>query len=378
LSFPFNERWRRADHLVEGTVRRSGDRVRINAQLIRVSDQSHVWAEIYEGEIRDILAIQHEVGTAIARQIVARLSPTKIGALRRVDPVVYDLYLRGRFLWSRRREADRATATFREAIRLDPTFAPAHAGLADTLTAGAPAAALEAADTAVSLDDRLAEAHTAKAHVLMHMLRWADAEREFRRAIALDPSHVAARYFFAEYLTAGGRRAEAIDEALRGLVLDPLSAIATHVAGVTHYYGRDYDAALRYFRRALELDPEHHWTHGRIALVLERQESYDGALAEFATMAPVRALYSYSASGRHADTRRIIRETMSRSDHELHAYYIAAGYVALGDHDAALTWLTTALRRQVYDVVYLNVDPRFDALRQRPEFHALLREGGWR
>lgn len=367
-------------HLVEGTVRRSGDRVRINAQLIRVADQSHIWAQMYEGEVHDILALQHQVGNAIARQIVASLAPVNGVALRKVDPDVYDLYLRGRFSWNRRRleETEKAAALFKEAARRDPTFAPAHAGLADSLMVASRPAALASAERALTLDDGLAEAHTAKAHALMHMLQWERAEGEFRRAIALDPSYVPARYFYGEFLIARSRQAEGVKEAREGLALDPLSAIATHQVGVALYFSRDYSGALPHFQKALEIDPEHYWSYGRIALVQERQQSYDAALVSFERVKqPLRAAYVYGMLGRTAEARRILSNALARPEPELQAYHLASGYVGIGEQEEALKWLSVALRRQDYDVVYLAVDPRLDPLRSRREFQQLLRDGGW-
>jgi len=367
-------------HLVEGTVRRSGDRVRINAQLIRVADQSHVWAEIFEGDVHDILGLQREVGRAIAQHVVGTLSPARSNPPRAVDPAVYDVYLRARAMWNRRKTEDRhmAIATFEEAIRRDPTFAPAYAGLADGLLVEKPAAGLAAAEKALTLDDRLAEAHSARAHALMHMLQWTPAEEAFRRAIALDPSYVPARYFYAEYLVARGRRAQAIEHARQGVALDPMSAIATHAAGVILYYCADYEEALRHLRRALELDPEHYWSHARIALVLERERAYDAAIAEFdLAHQRVRSVYSRAAAGRAAEARLMINETLGDPGVDLQAFHLAGAYVGIGDHAAALKWLATAVERQVYDVVYMYVDPRLESIRSRPEFQELLRRGGW-
>ena len=368
-------------HLVEGTVRRAGDRVRINAQLIRVSDQSHVWAEIYEGDVRDILAIQQEVGNAIVRQIVATLGSQASASPRTVDPAVYDLYLRGRVHWSRRLplEVEKAAAAFTEAVRRDPTFAPAFASLAYSLNVRSRPAALAAAEKALSLDDRLAEAHSARALALTHMLRWDEAGEAFLRAIALDPSNVPARYFYADYLAARGRCPEAIEQARQGVALDPLAAIPTHALGVTLYYCREYEAALPYFKRALELDAEHYWSNFRIGLVLEQRRSYDAALAEFQRLpGTVRAAYTYALAGRSADARRVVRKALDEADRDLQAYHLGTAYVGLGEHDEALRWLTLAVSNQAYDVIYLDIDPRLDPIRSRPEFQSLLREGGWR
>jgi TolB-like protein/DNA-binding winged helix-turn-helix (wHTH) protein len=367
------------DHLVEGTVRRSGSRVRINAQLIRVSDQSHVWAEIYDGEVRDILALQHEVAMAVARQVVATLGPSTGLTARAVDPSVYDLYLQGRYYWNSRRgdQVEKAIAMFREAVRRDPGFAPAYAGLADGLIVGSRAASLAAAEKALSLDDHLAEAHTAKAYALMHMLKWTAAEESFRRAVDLDPSYVPARYFYSEYLFARGRCPEAREHVLKGLALDPLSAIATHTVGVTLYYCRAYDEALPYLRRALELDPQHHWSHYRIGLVLEQRQMYDEAIAEFEqSVAPIIKAYTYAVSGRPAQARRLIQDNLALRNEEPAEYQLGLAYTALGDQDEALKWLTRVVRHQAFQAPYLKADPRLDAIRSRPEFRALLRDAG--
>jgi TolB-like protein/DNA-binding winged helix-turn-helix (wHTH) protein/tetratricopeptide (TPR) repeat protein len=367
-------------HLVEGTVRRSGTGVRINARLIRASDQSHVWAEIYEGEVRDILRLQRDVGVAIAKQIVVALAPVPAAAAATVDPVVYDLYLRGRYAWNARvpTEVARAEDLFREAVRRDPSFARAWAGLADALLTRARSEALEAAETAIALDDGLAEAHSAKATILTHMLRWEWAEREYRKAIALDPSYVPARYFYSEHLVARGRMNEALEQARHAMTLDPKSAIAAHVSGVTKYYAGAYDDALRDFRQALVLDPQHTWTRWRIGLVLERQGAYEAALAELTEgSSQLRAAYAHGRAGRQDEARRIIAHALAQPDAEAQAYYVATAYTGLGDHDEAVEWLARAVSRQVHDVIFMHVDPRFEPLRARSGYRELVRLGGW-
>jgi TolB-like protein/DNA-binding winged helix-turn-helix (wHTH) protein/Flp pilus assembly protein TadD len=369
-------------HLVEGTVRRSGDRVRINAQLIRASDQSQVWAELYEGQIRDILHLQRELGTAITRQILTTLGPVPRAAReqRRVDPAVYDLYLRARFAWNTRLPSElvSAAAMFRDALKLDPSFAPAWAGLADALLIEARSEALEAAERAIELDPDLPEAHAAKAQILMHLLRWEWAEQEFQRAIVLDPSYAPARYLYAQLLASRGRCAGADEEGRQGMAVDPRGAIATHVAGVALYYCREYDRALPLIRKGLELDPKHIWSHYRIGLILEQRGESDAAIAEFERIGVrVRAAYAYGRAGRTAEARQIIRTTLESPGAESQAYYLAGAYVGLGEHDEALKWLETAVRAQVYDVIFMHADPRLDPLRSLPRYRELARLGGW-
>ncbi|HEY7500418.1 MAG TPA: tetratricopeptide repeat protein [Vicinamibacterales bacterium] len=371
-----------AQHLVEGTVRHSGDRVRINAQLIRVSDQSHVWAEIYEGEVRDILQLQREVGDSIARQILSTLGPvgTAAAPARAVDPAVYDLYLRARYDWNTRfgPAIRRAEEAFRELTRRDPTFAPAWAGLAQTILITHRAEALEAAERAIALDARLAEAHAAKAVVLEHMLRWDWAEEEYRKAIALDPSHVATRYFYSEFLSARGRCAPAIEQAQQALALDPRSAIVSHVAGATYYYCGEFDRALPYFKKAIALDPTHTWSHMRIGFVLEQRREYEAAFAEFALAGTkLRSAYTYALAGQKHHARRLVDEALNSPDVEFEAYHIAAAYVGLGEYDEAIKWLDLAVTRQLYDVIFLYADPRFQPLRELQRYKELLQKGGW-
>ncbi len=367
-------------HVVEGTIRKGGDRVRINAQLIRVSDQSHVWADVYEGELRDILRVQREVGDAVARQILSVLNAANMASPKPVDPAVYDLYLRARYAWNTRQgpEITKATDLFREAVHRDPAFARGWAGLADALMVHARSEALEAAERAIALDDRLADAHVAKAEVLTHMLRWDWADQEFRRALALDPSYVPGRYFYAEHLAARGRRTQAIDEARHALALDPKSAIAAHVVGVTHYYGGAYAEALPYLRKALELDPQHAWSHHRIGLVLERQRAFDLAFPEFvAGGAPLRYAYAYAVAGDPPRARQIINDALKQPDAVAQAYHLAGAYVGLGEYDEALKWLERAVAHQLHDVIFLYVDPRFEPLRPLAKYRELIRQGGW-
>jgi TolB-like protein/DNA-binding winged helix-turn-helix (wHTH) protein/thioredoxin-like negative regulator of GroEL len=369
-------------HLVEGTVRRSGDRVRINAQLIRVSDQSHVWAELYEGQIRDILHLQRELGDAITRQILSTIGsvPRATRGPRDVDPTVYDLYLRARFAWNTRLplEIANAAATFKDALKLDPSFAPAWAGLADALLIEARSEALEAAERAIELDADLAEAHASKAQILMHLLRWDWAEQEFQRAIDLDPSYAPARYLYAQFLAVRGRCAKADEQGRQGMAVDPRGAIATHVAGVALYYCREYDRALPLFQKALQLDPKHIWSHYRIGLILEQRGEYDAAIAEFERIGTrMRAAHAYARAGRTAEARRIIRATLDSPGAENEAYYLAGAHVGLGEYDEAFKWLEIAIRRQLYDVIFMHTDPRLDPLRSLPRYRELVRLGGW-
>jgi len=370
-----------ASHLVDGTVRRSGNRVRVTAELIRAADQSRVWSDTYEADATEILVVQQQMGLAIARQVLARVGPATRGQATRVDPVVYDLYLQGRFHWNRR-SGDGLTLAherFSEAVARDPTFARGYAGLGDcVVAAGSFRMAVDFADRALALDDHLAEAHLTKAHALLHLFRWKEAEAAFVASLAIDPSLPQARYFYAEFLGAAGRAAEAIKEAQRALAVDPLSAITTHAAGVAMYYAGDYDGARALLQRALELDPTHHWTEYRLALVDERRAAFPEAIARFERLGvPVRGAFAFARGGRPDDARRMVAATLALPAQDVDPYHLATAYAGLGEPDAAITWLHTAMRLPAYDAIYTAVDPRFTTLRARADFRALLATRGW-
>lgn len=384
-------------HLVEGTVRRSGERVRITAQLIRVSDQSHVWAEIYEGNVRDILGLQQEVGHAIARQIVTTLRPTVAIRLRSIDPAVYDLYLRGRFFWNRRTEEDvrRAIEHFEEAIRKDPTYAPAFAGLADSYIilnqwsmpgATAWTKARAAADRALQLDDTLAEGHTSRAGIAMNgEWDWARADKEYRRALELNPGYATAHHWYGYYLMLTGRLAEAEVELKRAQELDPLSLIINANIGFRLYVARDHRAALAHWQKALEKDPNSSLLHAYKGLALLQLERYPEALAtiqksmDLSGAPPTLAViaHTYAKMGRTDEARKVLASLHETSKKRfVPAFYISLVHLGLGEHDLAFRWLEKAYEERSGPMLELHADPIFDPLRADPRFTTLLRRIG--
>ena len=242
------------DLLVEGSVARSGNRVRITAQLIDAASDEHIWARSYEEKVEDVLALQSRIATAIAGEIRGAVSSSAAGARRAVDPEVYDLYLRGRNAWNTRSPEgfEQARTYFQQAIDKDPSFALAHAGLADTYqvagllsgTPDGPARAREAAERALALDDSLGEAHASLAGTLHRPV--ADiprAEAEFKRAIELNPGYATAHQWYAIMLAEEGRDREALEHAERAVTLDPLAGVMQQTLGLVNYFGRRYDRA---------------------------------------------------------------------------------------------------------------------------------------
>src|SRR5262245_4045401 len=272
-------------YLVEGSVRRAGDRVRVTAQLISAADQTHVWAETYDRDVRDALILQRDVADAIAAAIRVALVPGARRPVRPADPEVYQAYLKGRFFWNQRRGDGyaRAFEYYGDALKRDPSFAPAYAGIGDThISVAAFREALDAARHAIELDASLAEAYVTVGHARMHLFDWTGAAASLQRAVDLDPSYTPARYVLAEYFVTQGRFDEAIAQARRAVALEPAAAIPTHVLGTMYYYARRFPEALLQFNAALELDPKHTWSHGRIAQALELEGRLDEAAREFA------------------------------------------------------------------------------------------------
>ena len=286
------------DYILEGSVRRDGERVRITAQLIQVKDQTHLWARNYDRSLRDILSLQSDVAGAIAQEIALRLTPESNARLASASPLdaqAYELYLKGRYSWNKRTEGGflKAIDYFNQAIARDPNYAKAHAGLADAyaLLGSLPNAALSRPEAmrrakasalrAIELDDSLAEAHTSLAFVLaQYEWDWPGSGREFRRALQLNPNYATAHQWYGMWFMAHGRFDEALEEERLAHEADPLSMIIeTDTCQFLAYAGRD-DEAIRHAQRALELDPGFRLAHLYLAEAYDGQQNYPAALAE--------------------------------------------------------------------------------------------------
>ncbi len=271
-------------HVLEGSVRRAGERVRITAQLIRVSDESHLWAQSYERGLHDVLEVQAEVARAVAREIQIKLTPHEQQRLdrdktRSINSQAYELYLRGRHFWYRRTEEGirKSIECFEEALRYDPSFAAAYDGISDAhtmLACRGMTPALEsfhkakaAARQAVRLQPELGEGYASLAHVRLHDWDWVGLESEFRQAVELDPGYAIAHYWYAEYLMAMGRTREALNRVEHSWELDPLNSVINASVGMIRYLAHDYDGALVALRRGLEIDPTHYVSYLRVGLV---------------------------------------------------------------------------------------------------------------
>jgi TolB-like protein/DNA-binding winged helix-turn-helix (wHTH) protein/Tfp pilus assembly protein PilF len=375
------------DAVVEGTVTRSGSRVRITAQLIQVSTDMHLWAESYERNVSEVLDLQSAVATDIARRINGMVRPLELPRI--VNPEAYGLYLKGRYFFHQYTSQgwQRAIEHFNQAIERDPEFAPAYSGLADVyLVAGAYDAipteealtrGKAAAARALQLDDTLASAHYALATAYTwYDWDWANAEREFRRALELNPNDSLGRNWHGGYLSLQGRHDEAIEEHERARELDPLSLIASANLTRALYWARRYDEAIAQARKTLEMDP-----HFGVALFwLEGSLRHKGFFKEAVALRQAASTPEQAQTvGRmfeNAGFQAVLREsgeTLRKSGALVAA---ARCYAQSGQNDEALALLEACSERRCSSLVNLNVEPDFDVLRSEPRFQRLLRKIG--
>jgi TolB-like protein/tetratricopeptide (TPR) repeat protein len=389
------------DYIVEGAVRRDGSRVRITAQLIRVSDQTHAWAHGYERQLQDVLLLQSELASAIAAEVQVQLVPqtrSPASSGRRIDPEAYETCLKARFFWNRRTREDlyRALELFSKSIERDPDYAPAFAGMADTYLVmldyryvvpnEALAMATAAAVNALRLDPRLADAHTSLAHAKLHALDWEGAEQEFRKAIELGPGYALAHFYYGSFLAGRGRFEDAIAEAREAVKLDPLSMAAQSHLAITHYNAGRYDEALELCRKALEMEPALPRPYDDLGRILLEKGAPSEAIAALEKAVSLsnrgaRCLsslgYGYGVTGKKDKAREILAELTAMSKQG----YVASSDFALvnaglGDVDQAICWLERACEERDSHLAFLTSDPRLASLHADPRFKALLKRIG--
>jgi TolB-like protein/Tfp pilus assembly protein PilF len=387
------------DYILEGSLRGSGERMRFTAQLIRARDQVHVWAREYELSMANVEGFQDKVATAIARQIHLQLSPIAGEQLKPSRPVVpeaYDAYLKGRFYWNTRTREGlwKSVEQFKRAIEKDPASARAYAGLADSYnmlmfygyyrgTTGV-LHAKAAAEQAIEHDESIAEAHAALAYTnFMWLWDWAGAEREFRRAIELNPSYVPAHHWYALYLAALNRQGEALEQIKFAKSLDPLSPIVNTAVGYIYYFGRRFDNAIDISRAVLADNPDFVVAHAVLGLGYEGKGAYNKAIAEFQRATELTgdstSVYlgwlghAYALSGRKREAEEILSELdelakqgFPRLSHK------AVIYAGLGENERAMESLRRARDQDDAALVWLRVDPRYDPLRADPRYEELV------
>jgi TolB-like protein/tetratricopeptide (TPR) repeat protein len=387
------------DGIVEGTVLRSGERVRISAQLIHAPTDTHLWAESYDRELRDVLALQSEVARAIASEIQVKLTPldhARFGEVHPVVPEAYEAYLKGRYHWNRRSKEGfgKAREYYQQAITKDPAFAAAYSGLADCLSVltfwgvvppdEGFGKTKRLALQALELDPSLAEAHASLAFATVHYdYDFLAAEREFERSIELNPRYATAHHWFGWCLAAMGRYEEGYTELKRAIRLDPHFSNAHFGLGFVSWYARRYDLAIEEFEKALELDPDaphSYWGLGSTYLCKSLHERAIAAArraVKLSQEAPIAIAFlgeAYAAAGQSDEAYKILEQFRELSkQRSVMPYFVGRIYAALGKKDEAFHWLETAYQERDAWMVFLKTDPRLDNLRPDPRFQDLLR-----
>lgn len=385
-----------ANYVLEGSVRRSGERVAITAQLIQVSDQAQVWGESYERDLQDVLRIQAEVASAIAQGVLNKL-PHPQTEMRQVNREAYLAYLEGRYFWNKRTEEGfaKAITLFERSIQIDPTYAPPYAGLADCyeLVGSAPYSTLTpseafpkaeaAARKALELDSTLAEAHVSLGYSqLAYEWNFPEAHREFEQALQLRPGYATGHQFYGYYLTAMGKLDEAIIERKKALELDPISPLLHSALGEAYYQGRRFDVTVEENHKALELDPSYAIALVNIGRAYEQMGMHQQARDAFQrilTVAPedpaILALmgHEYAVSGDKNNADQILAKLTKISTKKyVPAIYFAVVYIGLGRKNEAFQWLDKAYQERCEYLVYLGSEPLADPLRSDPRFSRFL------
>jgi TolB-like protein/Tfp pilus assembly protein PilF len=389
-------------YLVEGSIRRSRGHIRIAAQLIQVSDETHVWAENYDRKSGDVLQLQCDVAAAIAREVQIKLTPQasrQLSAIHEIPANAYEAYLKGRHLFNRRTEAGmrESIKQFEVALRHYPMYAPAHAGIADAYVMLAcrgmvPAKetfrlARSAARKALEIDSELGDAHGSLAHVRLHDWDWEGLDQDFRRATDLNPSLAIVHYWYGEYLMCQGKCDEAVASCQVASRMDPLSPVIRSSRAMILYLARRYDEAADLLVQACEANPDHFLPRLRLGLVRVQQRKYSHAIAVLKTAIKladhstetVAALgMAYAASGNAPLAGQIVRRLQRlRGKRYVLPYNIAKIYAAARDRRRTLDWLETAYEGGNPDLIELNSEPVFDWLRHDSRFTHLMRRIGW-
>ena len=390
------------ENVLEGSLRREGNRIRVTAQLVNARDGFHIWSDTFEREVQGVFAVQDEITRAIVDALKVRLAVAP-SARAQLNPESHDLYLKGRFYWNKRTidTIKKSIDYFNQAIAKDPNYALAYAGLADCYSslgfnfdAGllAPAEAIPkakaAALKALEIDDGLAEAHTSLAFIkLNYDWDWAGAEKEFKRAIELNPNYDNAHHWYSHYLTAMGRMQESLVESKRALELDPVGLVMNVHLGWYYFYARRYDEAIEQLRKTIEMDPNRGFSHWYLGMALDQKGDYSQAIAELQTAKQLLTAvvgveadlgHAYAASGDREAAQRMIDELKQLSTRRyVPAYHIALIQAGLGEADEALNWLDKAYQERSDLLVYLKVEPRLDRIRSDPRFAALMKRVGF-
>jgi TolB-like protein/Tfp pilus assembly protein PilF len=385
-------------HIVEGSVQKANDQVRVNVQLINALTDAHLWADTYDRKLLDIFSVESDIAKTIADTLQAKLSGSEKTAISKkptANPEAYELYLKARFFWNKRTGADLKTAAqyFERALTADPSYGSAYAGLAQSYLlipvfgAGAPRdffpKAMVAAHRAIKLDETSAEGHSALAMLVLFDFKFKESEEEFRRAIELNPNYATAHHWFGNSLLVTlGRFDEAIKEGERAVELDPLSLIINADLGSTLMIARRYDEAIAQLRRTLALDGNFGYAHWNLGEALYLKGDIPAAISEYEKAAAldddpqILALLgrAYADTGKREQALEILQKLNEKGQqHYVRKYLYTVVYTGLGDKATAIDYLEKANEDgDSPDTTWLKVDPIFDPLRNEPRFQQLI------
>jgi TolB-like protein len=385
-------------NVLQGSVQRSADAVRVNVQLVRGETDTHLWADTFDRKLTDVFQIESDIAKTIAEKLQAKLTGSEeraISAKPTADLEAHQLYLQGRYFWNRRtgENLKKALSYFQQAVDKDPGYALAYTGISDSCAlipvygAGAPQEyyprAKVAAEKALKLDDMLGEAHTSLANVLFRYLELAESAKEFERSIELNSNYPTAHQWYGRLtLLATGEFDRAIAEVKLAVELDPVSPIIHSDLGTVYTFARRYDEAIDQFRHALGLDPQFYWAHRQLGLALELKGAPSDAIAEYQRALELnddpRVLafigHAEAITRRQSEAREILAKLIEMAKTRyVSGYSFAVIHLALGEKDQALDWLENDAReRPGFEVNFVKVDPYFDPLRGDPRFEALV------
>jgi TolB-like protein len=390
----------RVTYLLEGSVRRDGNRVRISAALIRASDQTSLWTDVYDHDLRDVLKLQAEVAEAVAREIALKVSSGERARLARsgpVDPEAFSAYLRGRYLWNRRapEALQKAIHCFQESIAHSPGYAPAHAGIADcyaTLasahvgvlppTEGMPRA-IAAAEKALQLDPELADAHASLGNArFRYEFDWSGAEHSLKRALELNPAYAPALQWHSSLLQTIDRIDESLSELDLALAVDPFSLIIRSTVAATLYLERRYEQVIEQSRRIIELDPTFVLVYFNLGRAYTQMKRHREAIAELKRArelsgeSPAMTMqlgYAYAMAGKAAEAKKMLSAlTRLARKRYVPSFYWVAIHTGLGDIQKALEYLKKAREERCDYLVHLSKEPAADPIRNTSEFAQLV------
>jgi TolB-like protein/Flp pilus assembly protein TadD len=387
-------------NILEGSVQKSGDQVRVNVQLINAMTDSHLWGDIYDRKLTDIFAVESDIAKTIAETLQAKLTgleKTAIAKRPTANTEAYELYLKGRFFWNKRtgEALKKSIEYFQQAIEKDSSYALVYAGLADayvllpTYSAGSPREsypkAKAAAKRALEMDETLGEAHASLAYALI-LYDWdfPESNTEFQRAIELNPNYATAHHWHSIGLRSLGRFDEAIAEMKWAQALDPLSLIINADLGTGYIYARQYDKAVEQLRKTIEMDQSFYYAHWRLGTAYEMKGFFQNAVAEFqrarqlnddpSVVAFLGHAFAAAAGKREEALKTLDQLKEIARQRYVSGYSFAIVYTGLGEKDQALNELERCYQQRAFDVIFLKIDPLLDNLRGDPRFEALVQK----